>query len=435
MLAKDLIEKKRNGIHLTRKEIKWFIDGLTSHEISDEQVGAFAMAVFLKGMTIDEKISLTEAMRDSGNVINWGFDGIFADKHSTGGVGDNVSLMLAPALAACGLHIPMISGRGLGHTGGTLDKFDLILGYDTEPSIDKFKKVVSDVGCAIIGQTKDMAPADKRLYAIRDVTATVESIDLITSSILSKKLASGLNYLVLDVKVGNGAFMPSLNDARELAKSLVSVANGSGCSTSALITDMNEPLCSSVGNSLEVFAAVEFLSGNEIDNRLLEVTCALGGKLLEKSGIAKNFAEGSSIISNVFQNGKALEKFDKMVGALGGPIQLSKTYKTDLPRARFIKEIYHERTGFVGQINTKRLGSALQKLGGARARYDDKIDYAVGSDWLMGVGHYISEEKPVGRIHANKPDLIPIVENEIKAAYQIMDKAPLVDEPILEIVE
>ncbi len=435
MLAKDLIEKKRNGFDLTKKEINWFIEGLTANKISDEQVGAFAMAVFLKGMTVDEKVSLTEAMRDSGDVISWGLEGIFADKHSTGGVGDNVSLMLAPGLAACGLQIPMISGRGLGHTGGTLDKFDSIPGYDTEPTIDKFKQVVSDVGCAIIGQTKDMAPADKRLYAIRDVTATVESIDLITSSILSKKLASGLDHLVLDVKVGSGAFMPSLKEARKLAKSLVSVANGSGCPTSALITDMNEPLCTSVGNALEVQAAIEFLLGNEIDNRLWEVTCALGGKLLEKCGIAENFDKGNSLISNVFQNGQALEKFDQMVGALGGPRQLSKTFKTELPKAKFIREVYHKEEGFIGQINTKILGSALQKLGGARARYDDKIDYAVGFDWLMGIGHYISGEQPICRIHANKSELIPIVENEIRLAYQITDKAPKVGESILEIIE
>lgn len=434
MLAKELIEKKRNGLELKKQELDWFVRGITSGEISDDQVGAFAMSVFFNGMSNDEKIGFTEAMRDSGQVLNWNSKILVADKHSTGGVGDNVSLMLAPALAACGLFVPMISGRGLGHTGGTLDKFDSIPGYDTSPNIEKFREVVSEVGCAIIGQTREMAPADKKLYSIRDVTATVESIDLITSSILSKKLAAGLNFLVLDVKVGNGAFMTNYKDAKELAESLVGVANGSGCNTSALITDMSEPLCSSVGNALEVSAAMDFLLGKEIDNRLWEVTCSLGAKLLEQCGKVDTFSAGMKMMANVFQNGQALKTFDKMVRALGGPDQFSKTYNTDLPKAKIVEEIYHDKEGFIGSINTKKLGSALLKLGGGRAKLGDSIDYSVGFDWLLGIGNHVNKDIPIGRVHSNRSDLAKEVIDEVKTAYEVIQNIPVVNDPVLDII-
>ena len=435
MLAKELIEKKRNKLKLTTDEINWFVNGITSGEISDEQIGAFAMAVFFNGMTRKEKVSLTEAMRDSGEVLNWNINGVIADKHSTGGVGDNVSLMLAPALAACGLYVPMISGRSLGHTGGTLDKFDSIPGYNTSPDIQKFRNVVEEVGCAIIGQTNEMAPADRRLYSIRDVTATVDSIDLITSSILSKKLAAGLDHLVLDIKVGNGAFMSKLEDARSLAESLVSVANGSGCSTTALITDMSEPLCSSVGNSLEMSAAIDFLMGREIDNRLWEVSCSLGGLLLEKSGLTENFDEGYQKISEAFQSGRALEKFDKMIWALGGPQQFSKTFISDLPKAQFVEEIYHRNEGFVVKIDTRAIGECLVKLGGGRVKSEDLIDHSVGFDWILGVGNYADKDKPICRVHYNDPDKIGFIKQKISTAFELSSNSPPEVLPVLETIK
>ena len=287
MLPQEIIRKKRDGGTLTTEEIGFIVRGLTDGSVTEGQVAAFAMAVFFQGMEVAERIALTLAMRDSGEVLDWpGLDGPVLDKHSTGGVGDNVSLMLAPALAACGAFVPMISGRGLGHTGGTLDKLDSIPGYRTRPDAGTFRRVTRAVGCAIIGQTADIAPADKRFYAIRDVTATVESIDLITASILSKKLAAGLDALVLDVKCGSGAFMATQGDARALAESLVQVANGAGCRTSALITDMNQPLASAAGNALEVANAANFLTGDAIDPRLWQVTVAQGGELLMLGGLA-----------------------------------------------------------------------------------------------------------------------------------------------------
>ena len=276
-------------------------------------------------MSLEERVALTEAMRDSGQVMRWDLPGPVVDKHSTGGVGDNVSLMLAPALAACGVYVPMISGRGLGHTGGTLDKFDSIPGYTTQPDADLFRKVVSDVGCAIIGQTDDLAPADKKLYAIRDVTGTVESVDLITASILSKKLASGLDALILDVKCGNGAFMATPEDADELARSLVQVANGAGCRTSALLTDMNEPLASAAGNAVEMANACAFLTGHEVDPRLWDVTVALGGEALALAGVTPDAEIGRLKISESIETGAAAEKFGRMVAELGGPADFMDT--------------------------------------------------------------------------------------------------------------
>jgi len=263
MLPQEVIAAKRDGTALTPEQIRFMIEGLTDETISEGQVAAFAMAVCLRGMDTAERVALTEAMRDSGDVLVWNLPGPVVDKHSTGGVGDNVSLMLAPALAACGAYVPMISGRGLGHTGGTLDKLDAIPGYATRPDLDTLRRVVADIGCAIVGQTADIAPADRRLYAIRDVTGTVESVDLITASILSKKLAAGLEALVLDVKTGTGAFMATPEHARALARALVEVAQGAGCATRALITDMNEPLASAAGNALEVANAVRLLRGDD----------------------------------------------------------------------------------------------------------------------------------------------------------------------------
>jgi len=320
MLPQEIIRRKRDGEILKPEEISEFIQGLTDGRVTEGQAAAFAMSVFFRGMKSPETVALTLAMMRSGTQLSWQeLDGPVLDKHSTGGIGDNVSLMLAPAIAACGGYVPMISGRGLGHTGGTLDKLDSIPGYISQPDNELFRKVVRETGAAIIGQTADLAPADKRLYAIRDVTATVESIPLITASILSKKLAAGLQGLVMDVKTGNGAFMPTLEGAQELATSLADVANGAGLRTVALITDMDQPLASAAGNAVEVLNAVEYLTGAHRDERLHEVVIALGAEMLVIGGLAKDSSEARKRITRSIEDGSALERFQRMITALGGP--------------------------------------------------------------------------------------------------------------------
>ena len=347
MLFKELILKKRLGKELTKNEINWFISNLTSNHLSEGQIASLAMAICLKGMTFEERVQLTLAMKNSGKTLSWDLPGPIIDKHSTGGVGDTVSLILAPVLAACGAYVPMISGRGLGHTGGTLDKFDSIPGYNTSPNEELLRRVVSKVGCAIIGQTNELAPADKRLYAIRDVTGTVESIDLITASILSKKLAAGLEGLVIDVKCGNGAFMQDFNEASTLAKSLVTVSNKSGCKTTALVTDMNQPLSQSIGNSLEVLAAIDILNGSSKDYRLLEVINSLGVSILCSSNICKNKKEAQSLISSVLSSGKAAEKFSQMISELGGANDFFEKPKNYLTPSNIQKNICCKQSGYV----------------------------------------------------------------------------------------
>ena len=371
MLPQEIIRKKRDGSPLTRDEVRAFIDGLTKGTISEGQVAAFAMAVFFKGMSGEEAVGLTLAMRDSGAVLNWDMPGPVVDKHSTGGIGDNISLMLAPMLAACGCYVPMISGRGLGHTGGTLDKLDSIPGYTTQPDLALFRKVVREAGCAIIGQTADLAPADKRLYGIRDVTATVESVPLITASILSKKLAAGLQHLVMDVKTGSGAFMARHEDAVTLAKSLVSVANGAGLKTTALITDMDQPLASAAGNALEVLNAVEFLKHRLINRRVEAITLALGAELLLSAGLVSSLAEGNQKLATTISSGAAAERFAQMVAQLGGPKDFIERPDHYMKPVAIIRPVYHDDEGAVNQIATRNLGLAVIELGGGRLHADE----------------------------------------------------------------
>ncbi|NOX40374.1 MAG: thymidine phosphorylase [Alphaproteobacteria bacterium] len=400
MDARRIIAQKRDGARLSRDQIIWFANGLANGEVSDAQAGAFAMAVLLNGMFDDERVALTLAIRDSGDVQVWDLPGPVLDKHSTGGIGDNVSLILAPALAACGAYVPMISGRGLGHTGGTLDKLDAIPGYMSEVSIDKMREVVARVGCVIVGASGDIAPADKRLYAVRDVTATVESVDLITASILSKKLAAGLEGLVLDVKCGSGAFLAKQDEAEELARALVSVANGAGCKTVALVTDMNEPLASVAGNALEVANAVAFLRGDAMDGRLWDVCVALGGVLLEVGGLCERAAEGREMVAAVLQSGAAAEKFAQMVAALGGPMDFVDQASKYLPRALVVDEVLAPRTGFIAAIDAKLLGMAVVGLGGGRQKQEDVLDHSVGIDQIAGLGLHVSEGEPIAVVHA-----------------------------------
>ena len=424
MLAQEVIVAKRDGRTLPAEAIRAFVAGLTAGTIGEGQVAAFAMAVLFRGMDRAERVALTEAMRDSGTVLAWDLPGPVVDKHSTGGIGDTVSLMLAPALAACGAYVPMISGRGLGHTGGTLDKFDAIPGYVTQPDAETFARVVREVGCAIIGQTDDIAPADRRLYAIRDVTGTVESIDLITASILSKKLAAGLDALVLDVKAGTGAFMATPDDARALARSLVDVANGAGCRTVALVTDMNEPLATAAGNALEVAVAARFLRGDVIDGRLWDVTVALGGELLALGGLAGTAEDGAERIGAAFASGRAAERFERMVAALGGPQDFLDRFESHLAGAPEIMEVTAGRDGFVAAIDTRGLGLAVVELGGGRRRAKDAVDPAVGLENLLGLGAIVEPDTPLARIHAADVAALAAAEARVRAAYRIDETAP-----------
>jgi thymidine phosphorylase len=421
-LPQEVIAHKRDGEVLTTEEIGSFIAGFADGSVSHAQAASFAMAVFFRDMNLAERVALTEAMRDSGTVLDWSdLDGPAVDKHSTGGVGDNVSLMLGPILAACGVYVPMISGRGLGHTGGTLDKFDSIPGYQTQPDNALFRKVVQQAGVAIIGQTADLAPADKLLYSIRDVTATVESIPLITASILSKKLAAGLGALILDVKTGSGAFMPTLEKSRSLADSLVSVANGAGLRTGALITDMNEPLASAAGNALEVRNAVDFLTGKHQDPRLLEVTLALCAAALELTGFAGDARKASA---HALSSGEATERFSRMVAALGGPADFVERMDAHLAPAPIVRDVLAPAPGVVAAIDTRGVGMAVVALGGGRRLPTDRIDHAVGFDRLVGLGATVGAGTPLATLHARDEATAADATRRLIAAYKFGEKAP-----------
>ncbi len=433
MLAAEVIGKKRDGLVLTPEELSFIVEGLANGNLSDAQAGAFAMAVFLNGVNVDELVNLTTLMRDSGVVLTWDLPGPVVDKHSTGGVGDTVSLIAAPVLAACGAYVPMISGRGLGHTGGTLDKFDSIPGYRTQPDIDMLKRVTRDVGCAIIGQTGDIAPADKRLYAIRDVTGTVPTIDLITSSILSKKLAAGLDFLMSDVKVGSGAFMTDIGHARNMAHALVDVANGAGCKSAALITDMNQPLASTVGNALEVANAVAILKGAARDERLEEVTYIQCADLLRLCGLAETRAEGLTMVMDAMTSGRAAEIFARMVAALGGPVDFMENTSAHLAQAKFTGDVFANTEGAVNRIETRDLGLALIELGGGRKRETDRIDMGVGFQDMAALGDIVDRSRPLARIHASSQDALEWAKSAVQAAYHIGEapkKTPLIYERI-----
>ena len=433
-LPQEIIRAKRDGRDLSEAEIGEFIAGLTSGAVTEGQAAAFAMAVFFNGMTLDERIALTRAMTLSGETIDWrapDLPGPILDKHSTGGVGDNVSLMLAPMLAACGAFVPMISGRGLGHTGGTLDKLDSIPDYVTQPDLLTFKRVVREAGCAIIGQTDALAPADRRLYAIRDVTATVESVALITASILSKKLAAGLEGLVMDVKTGSGAFMATLEGARELAESIATVATGAGLPTVSLITDMNEPLASAAGNAVEVRNAVDFLVGRRRDARLETVTLALGGELLALSGLARSAEEGNALMQRALESGAAAERFERMVAALGGPSGFLSKAEAALPRAGVVVEAVPERRGVVTAIDVRAIGLAVVELGGGRARASDSIDPSVGFTELAPLGAEVGPDRLLAKVHARSADDAEAAARRLQAAYRLGEAPPALSDPVV----
>ncbi|MGY3903020.1 thymidine phosphorylase [Aeromonas lusitana] len=426
-LPQEIIRKKRNGEALSTQEIQFFVQGITNNTIGEGQIAALAMAVYFKDMTMDERVALTCAMRDSGMVLNWdhlNLGGPIVDKHSTGGVGDVVSLMLGPMVAACGGFVPMISGRGLGHTGGTLDKLDAIPGYQTSVDNDRFLKVVKEAGVAIIGQTGDLAPADKRIYAVRDITATVESIAMITGSILSKKLASGLEALVMDVKVGSGAFMPTFEASEELAKSIVAVANGAGCRTSALLTDMNQVLASSAGNGVEVREAVRYLTGEYRNPRIHEVTMALCAEMLISAHLASDERDARAKLQAVLDNGKAAEIFGRMVTGLGGPSDFMERYDHHLPKAAIVRPVFAPKSGFVTAMDTRELGLAVVAMGGGRRAAGDKLDYAVGLTDFIRLGQSVDADKPLALIHAQTEEQFTQAAGMVQAAVRIGDTQP-----------
>ena len=424
MDARQIIEKLRDKRSLSGAELAWFAAGLADGTVSDAQAGAFAMAALLNGMAEPEKVALTLAMRDSGSVLQWDLPAPVVDKHSTGGLGDAVSLLLAPALAALGAYVPMVSGRGLGHTGGTLDKLEAIPGLNTEVSEAQFREITQNVGCAIVSATGDIAPADKRLYAIRDVTGTVESIDLITASILSKKLAAGLEALVLDVKCGSGAFMTSAEEARALAESLVSTANGAGCRTSALITDMNQPLCPAMGNALEVMEVMQALTTGEVDNMLCQATAALGGELLVLCGLARDAGQAAEDVLSTLRDGAAAERFGRMIAALGGPADFVECWRDRLPAAPVVRDVMAREDGYVQAMVGHALGLAVVHLGGGRQRGGDQIDPAVGVSNCCLLGERVLPDALLATIHARNVDDADRAEAALRAAIQIGAQAP-----------
>ena len=431
MIPQEIIRRKRDGQVLTADEISAFISGLSSGAISEGQAAAFAMAVFFRGMSRDETVALTLAMRDSGDVLSWADIGRpIADKHSTGGVGDNVSLMLAPIVAACGVAVPMISGKGLGHTGGTLDKLESIAGYDIMPDEVLFRRTVKHVGCAIIGQTGDLAPADKRLYAIRDVTATVDSVPLITASILSKKLAAGLETLVLDVKFGNGAFMQGAEEAEALARSLVEVANGAGVRTSALITDMNQPLADAAGNALEIIHCLDFLSGKKSGTRIETLVLAFAAEMLLQSGSVASLSEGEALAREALATGAAMERFGQMISALGGPSDFIEKPGHYLKPALHIAPVLAAEDGFLSSCQTRDLGMVVVALGGGRRHPGDAIDHRVGLSDILPLGMRVKKGQPIAMVHAATEESLSVALQAVSEACSISQDAPA-NQPII----
>ena len=428
MDARSIIESVRDGC-ATPEGAAWFAAGLADGTVTDAQAGAFAMAVLLKGVTEGTRVALTRAMRDSGDVLRWDLPGPAVDKHSTGGVGDSISLLLAPALAECGVFVPMVSGRGLGHTGGTLDKLEAIPGFTVEADEARFRALTRQIGCAIVSASTRIAPADKRLYAIRDVTGTVESLDLITASILSKKLAAGLDALVLDVKVGSGAFLPSVDQARALAQSLVSTANGAGCRTSALITDMDRPLALTAGNGLEVAEVMDTLTRRAVTSRLVDLTVALGAEVLALVGIDN----GAARIRATLEDGRAAERFGQMVAAQGGPRDFVERYGTHLAPAPVIRDVPAPQAGSVAAINTRAVGTAVVHLGGGRLKGGDPVDPRVGFSALAAPGDRVGPGAPLARVHAATEASAEAAIAALQAAYSLGEAplpAPLVQERI-----
>lgn len=427
MLFTDIIRKKRDRRELSAEEIAFFVAGLADGSIPKEQVAALAMAICLNSMTAEEAGRLTMDMAASGTMLEWqgeDLDGPVVDKHSTGGVGDKVSFLLAPIAAACGCYVPMISGRGLGHTGGTTDKIEAIPGYNATPDFEMFRKVVKSAGCAIIGQTADLAPADRRFYAIRDVTATIESVPLITASILSKKIAAGLDALVMDVKFGSGAFMSSPENAEELAKSIIATAAKADLNTHAIITDMNECLGMTAGNAVEIAESMEYLKNNHRESRLDEVVMALCAEMLVAAGLESDRDAARSKVDAAVTSGEAAERFGRMVTALGGPADFVENYTQYLPQAALTQPVFATDSGYVVEEDAFLVGNAIIELGGGRRTMNDDLDLSVGLTDMAPIGTWVDNERPLAVIHASSEDCAEIATAMIRQACRISDEKP-----------
>jgi len=419
----ELIRKKRNGESLSKEDILFLISSYTKNKIPDYQFAAFLMAVYLKGMNTSETAALTEAMLYSGKVIDLSaVKGIKIDKHSTGGVGDKTSLIIAPIVAAAGVPVPMISGRGLGHTGGTLDKLEAIPGYSTNLSLSDYKKVLKKCGAVLIGQTKEIAPADKLIYALRDVTATVESIPLITGSIMSKKLAEGLDGLVLDVKTGSGAFMQKLSDAKELAQSLINTAKAFDKKVLAFITDMNQPLGNYIGNWFEVFESIKILRGEVVPD-LCEVSFTLSGAMIYLGGKANSIEEGIKLSKELIASGKAFEKFVELVKLQGGDAKY--LYQPELyPKSKYSLKVRSGSAGFVSAIDAYQIGVAALELGAGRLKKEDIIDPKAGIIFYKKLGDRISNNEIVAELFTDKKTMLSTAEKRILGAVRISKTKP-----------
>ena len=430
LLPQELIRLKRDSQPLPAEEIKAFVQGIADDRISDAQIGAFSMAVFLNGMSREEVVALTTATRDSGHVMQWdslNLPGPIVDKHSTGGVGDLVSLVLGPWVAACGAFVPMISGRGLGHTGGTLDKLESIPGYDPYPAPKRFSDIVKSTGVAIIGQTGNLAPADKRIYGVRDVTATVESIPLITASILGKKLASGLDALVMDVKVGSGAFMPTPEKSRELAKSIANVATQAGTPTTALLTDMSQPLAPCAGNAVEIVETLALLRGERANSRVMQVTRELAVEMLMAGKLVTSREDALAKLDKALSSGAAAEVFARMVRELGGPADFMERSDSYLATASVIQAVYPEHSGIIQRIDTRAVGMSVVELGGGRLRNDASVDHSVGFSDIAEIGDRVDNQRPIAIVHARSEEAAARAADQLRDAVTLGESAAAAD--------
>lgn len=436
-LPQEIIKLKRNGGQLPEAAIQQFVAGITDNSFSEGQTAALAMAIYLNGMATEETVALTRAMRDSGAVLNWAgqLNGPVVDKHSTGGVGDKVSLMLAPMIAACGGYVPMIAGRGLGHTGGTVDKLETIPGYSCTQPLAKIQAEVARLGCVIVGQSAELAPADRRLYLIRDVTATVESIPLITASILSKKLAAGLDVLTMDVKIGSGAIMKNVADASALATSIVNTAKGAGVKTQALLTDMNECLGATAGNVLEVLETLDYLTGKYREPRLHQVTLELGASMLQLSGLFADKTSAIAALERSLTSGKAAEIFAQMVSSLGGPADLLEKPAQYLAAAPVVVDIQAPQAGYLAASDTTAVGMAVVRLGGGRAHPAQVIDPAVGFSDIVALGAKVSQGDVIARVHAASVEAAQKACAEYLAALSWSDSAPQLHPIVHKIID
>ena len=419
MDAGTILSKLRRGDAPGNAELAWMTQGLASGAVTDAQAGAFAMGVCLRGLTPTGRVALTRAMRDSGRVLEWDLPGPVLDKHSTGGIGDCVSLLLAPALAECGAYVPMIAGRGLGHTGGTIDKLEAVPGVDPELSVERLQEITVALGCAIAAASPELAPADRRLYAVRDVTGTVASLDLITASILSKKLAAGIGGLMLDVKTGSGAFMKTAGEARELAQTLVETARGAGCRARALVTDMDQPLIPAAGNALEIAVVMEALADAQAHPNLHRLTCTLGGEALVLGGLAKDAQAGAQRIDGALRSGHAMERLGAMLAALGGPSDFVEHWPDRLAAAPVSRAVTAPEAGHVSAIDGEMLGMAVVALGGGRRRPDDRVKPAVGLARIVPLGARVERGDPLAVVHAADEEAAEGVSGAVRMAFTI----------------